>query len=149
MCVCLCLCVFMRVSACACVCYCCALTRQENLNRASRLTSHRDLTQMHHLQSSGTGNQMCTHEIMRSKTRSFTCDPNIETSSLHKNYRTHQVSDYHQCLNFPSLVHHPVMKCRACSCVTASSSDDVRKITKKTNSFTTSKLQSVRQVCSP
>ena len=94
-------------------------------------------------------NQVCTHEIMRSKTRSFTCDPNIETSSLHKNYRTHQASDFHQCLNFPSLVHHPVMKCRACSCVTASSSDEVRKITKKTNSFTTSKLQSVRQVCSP
>ena len=136
-CVCLRLCVFMHVSVCvcACVCYCCtcALTRQENLNRAGRLTSHRDLIQMHHLQSSGTGNQMRTHEIMRSKARN-------PTLLVIQTWKQAQVSDYHQCLNFSCLVHHPVMKCRACSCVTASSSDEVRKITKNTNNFTTSRI---------
>ena len=139
-CVCVCACVYvcvclrLCVSASACVCYCCALTRRENLNRAGRLTSHRDLIQMHHLQSSR------THEMMRAKARSFACNSGVEKKLTAQNYRTHQVSDYHQRLNFSSLVHHAVMKCRACSCVTASSSDEVRKITKNTNNFTTSKI---------
>ena len=133
---CMCVCVFasMCIYACVCVCYCCtcALTRQENLNRAGRLTSHRDLIQMHHLQSSGTVGTKCAH------TKSW--EARQETLLMIQIWKQAQVSDYHQCLIFSCLVHHPVMKCRACSCVTASSSDEVRKITKNTNNFTTSKI---------
>ena len=55
-CVCVRACVYVCVSVCVyvylcvclrlCVCYCCPLTRRENLNRAGRLTSLRDLIQI-------------------------------------------------------------------------------------------------------
>ena len=134
-CVCLRLCVFMHVSVCVCVCLLLLHMRFDAAGE-SKQSRPSDISSWSHPDAPppvkwNCGNQMRTHEIMRSKARNPTYDPNMQTSSGQWLPPVPELT---------CLVHHPVMKCRACSCVTASSSDEVREITKNTNNFTTPKI---------